>query len=264
MVESVHTAHAAVVRDRELAGAVGDAGLVTFMRSAAKPFQALALAEEEPGLPSEELAIACASHEATPEQLRLVASLLARAGAREDELACGEEHGSKSGHNCSGKHAGMLLATVAAAAGVSPGEIPTAVDGCGVPTFALSLEAMAHAFARLVRRELPGSEPVVAAMLAHPDLVGGPQAADTAIMRARPGAVAQRGAEGVLCAALPDGTAVAVKVVDGANRAAGPALAALLGIQDLAERPIFNSRCEQVGRLFPRSKISGPLFPKAM
>lgn len=287
MVESVHTAHAAVVRDGELVGAVGDAGLVTFMRSAAKPFQALALAEEEPGLPPEELAIACASHEATPEQLRLVASLLARAGAQEDELACGEEHGSKSGHNCSGKHAGMLLrvrrhgwppdyveaghplqvellATVAAAAGVPPGEIRTAVDGCGVPTFALSLEAMAQAFARLARRELPGSGPVVAAIVAHPELVGGPQAADTAIMRARPGAVAKRGAEGVLCAALPDGTGVAVKVADGANRAAGPALAALLGLQDLAERAVFNSRCEEVGRLFPRWKNSGSLFPKAM
>ena len=83
-------------------------------------------------------------------------------------------------------------------------------------------------------------------------------------MRARPGAVAKRGAEGVLCAALPDGSGVAVKVVDGANRAAGPALAALLGLQDLAEQPIFNSRCEEVGRLFPRWKNSGSLFPKAM
>jgi len=287
VVESVHTAHAAVVRDGELVGAVGDAGLVTFMRSAAKPLQALALAEEEPGLPSEELAIACASHEATSEQLRLVAALLERAGARETDLACGEEHGSKSGHNCSGKHAGMLLrvrrhrwppdyvdaghplqgellATVAAAAGVPPGEIPTAVDGCGVPTFALPLESMARAFARLARRELPGSEPVVAAMLAHPEIVGGPQAADTGIMRARPGVAAKRGAEGVFCAALPDGTGVALKVADGANRAAGPALAALLGIQDLAERPVFNSRCEQVGRLFPRWKNSGSLFPKGM
>jgi L-asparaginase II len=76
--------------------------------------------------------------------------------------------------------------------------------------------------------------------------------------------IAKRGAEGVLCAALPDGTGVALKVADGANRAAGPALAAVLGIQDLEEKPLFNSRCEQVGRLFPRWKNSGPLFPTAM
>ena len=89
MVESVHAAHAAVVRDGELVGAVGDAGLVTFMRSAAKPLQALPLAVEEPDLPSEELALACASHEATPEQLALVRALLERAGETEDALACG-------------------------------------------------------------------------------------------------------------------------------------------------------------------------------
>ncbi len=288
VVESVHTVHAAVVRDGALVGEAGDPRLVTFMRSAAKPLQALPLALEEPGLPPEELAIACASHEATPEQLALVRALLERAGETEDALACGEEHGSKLGHNCSGKHAGMLLrvrrhgwpregyervehplqaellAVVAGAAGVPPAEIPTATDGCGVLTFALPLEAMARAFSRLARGELPGSQPVVAAMLAHPELVGGPKAADTAVMRARPGVLAKRGAEGVLCAALPDGSGVAVKVADGANRAALPALAALLGIQELEETSVFNSLCEQVGRLFPRWKNSGSLFPKAM
>ena len=288
VVESVHRVHAAAVRDGELVGAAGDPARVTFMRSAAKPFQALPLALEEPELPAEELAIACASHEATPEQLRLVRVLLERAGAREDELACGEEHGSKLGHNCSGKHAGMLLrvrrhdwpregyelaghplqaellAVTASAAGVPPADVGTAVDGCGVLTFALPLEGIARAFARLGRRELPGSEAVVAAMLAHPQLVGGPSAVDTAIMRARPGVLAKRGAEGVLCAALPDGTGVAVKVEDGANRAAGPALALLLGIGELEERPVFNSRCRQVGRLVPRWKNSGSLFPSAV
>jgi L-asparaginase II len=288
VVESVHVVHAAAVRDGALVGEAGDPRLVTFMRSAAKPFQALPLALEEPDLPSEELAIACASHEATPEQLRLVRALLERAGAAETELACGDEHGSKTGHNCSGKHAGMLLrvrrhgwpregyeqpghplqaellAVVAGAAGVPPADIPTATDGCGVLTFALPLEAVARAFARLARRELPGSERVVAAMLAHPEIVGGPSAADTAVMQARPGVIAKRGAEGVLCAALPDGTGVALKVADGADRAAGPALAAVLGIHDLEEKPLFNSRCEQVGRLFPRWKNSGPLFPTAM
>jgi len=288
VVESVHAVHAAAVRDGALVGEAGDPRGVTFMRSAAKPFQALPLALEEPDLTVEELAIACASHEARPEQLALVRSLLERAGEPEDALACGEEHGSRLGHNCSGKHAGMLLrvrghgwpregyalaghplqaellAVVAGAAGVPPAEIATATDGCGVVTFALPLEAIARAFARLGSRELPGSEPVVAAMLARPELVGGPSAADTAIMCARPGVLAKRGAEGVLCAALPDGTGVAVKVADGANRAALPALAALLGIQELEETPVFNSLCEQVGRLFPRWTNSGPLFPKAM
>ena len=288
VVESVHRVHAAVWRDGALVGEAGDPGLVTFMRSAAKPFQALPLALEEPDLPTEELAIACASHEATPEQLALVRALLARGGAREDELACGEEHGSKTGHNCSGKHAGMLLrvrrhgwpresyaearhplqaellAVVAGSTALPPAEIATATDGCGVLTFAVPLEAMARAFARLRRRELPGSEPVAGAMLAHPEIVGGPSAVDTAIMRARPGVLAKRGAEGLLCAALPDGTGIAVKVEDGANRAVGPALAFLLGIRELEETPLINSRCEQVGRVFPKWKNPGSLFPGEM
>jgi L-asparaginase II len=108
---------------------------------------------------------------------------------------------------------------------------------------------MARVFARLARRELPGSEIVAEAMLAHPELVGGPTAPDTALMRARPGALAKRGAEGLMCLALPDGIGVAVKVEDGANRAALVATAAFLGVTDLLEAPVFNSRGEAVGRI---------------
>src|SRR5207302_349131 len=99
-------------------------------------------------------------------------------------------------HNCSGKHAGMLalcrargwpsrgyrlpdhplqlalLAEVAAATQVDPRAIRTAVDGCGVVTFALSIERMAHGFSRLERIE--GGPPVAAAMRAHPELIRGP------------------------------------------------------------------------------------------
>src|SRR5205823_2721185 len=79
----------------------------------------------------------------------------------------------------------------------------TATDGCGVVTFALSLEEMARAFARLP--ELEGAERVVAAMRARPELVGGEGALDTALMRAHPGWIAKRGAEGLICALSPDG-----------------------------------------------------------
>jgi len=276
VVESRHSVHAVAVRGGTVVGAAGDPGTVSYMRSCAKPFQALPLTQHGV-LPDDELAIACASHEATPEQLEAVLALLARSGSDEDELECGQEHGSKLRHNCSGKHAGMLLnakrrdwplpgyrrpghplqeealGIVSAATGIPTDGIPTAVDGCGVVTFALSLEAMALAFARLVRSELPGSDRVVAAMRAHPDLVGGPTAADTAFMHALPDAVVKRGAEGLLCAALADGTGVAVKVEDGANRAAGPALARFLGVPGLDEEPLFNSCREEVGRVSAES-----------
>jgi L-asparaginase II len=109
---------------------------------------------------------------------------------------------------------------------------------------------MARMFSKLVREELPGSNPVVAAMRSRPDLIGGPEAVDTRIMLAIPGAIAKRGAEGVMCVGLPDWTGVALKVEDGANRATGPALAAYLGIEELARLPIKNSRGEPVGEIF--------------
>lgn len=273
IVEARHLAHAVVVRNGEIVEAWGDPELVTYLRSAAKPLQALPVAETFPELTTEEIAIACASHEALPEQLEAARALLTRSGSSEADLECGEEHGGRLGHNCSGKHAGMLLlcrgrgweprdyrlpehplqqellALVARATDTKPERIQTAADGCGVPTFAVSLLAMARAFARLMGRELPGAERVVSAMTAHPELVGGPDSVDTLVMRALPGAIAKRGAEGVLCAALPDGAGVALKVEDGAQRAVFAAAGRLLGVRELAERPVTNSLGEHVGAI---------------
>jgi L-asparaginase II len=268
LVESRHLVHAVVVRDGEVAGAWGDPGVVSFVRSAAKPLQALPLVPF--GLPEDELAIACASHEALPEQLVAVRALLERAGAATEDLECGAEHGSKLRHNCSGKHAGFLLLArqngwptegyrlpehpvqqevrriVAEAVGKDAAELDTAVDGCGVPTFAFSLVEMACVFAR---GEPAGADAVVRAMTAHPQLIGGPGAVDTLVMQALPGSVAKRGAEGVLCVGLADGAGVALKVDDGANRAAYVAAGVVLGIAELRERPIRNSRGETVGTI---------------
>lgn len=277
VIESRHRVHAVAARGDEIVDAAGDPALVTFLRSSAKPFQALPLAIEHPELSPEELAIACASHEALPEQLAAVRALLTRADAREDDLECGPQDGSPLRHNCSGKHAGMLLRArargwrsegyrlrehplqqdvlgiVVAAANVSPEDISLGVDGCGVVAFGLSLARMATMFSRLARAELDGAETVVATMRAHPDLIGGPAASDSILMRALPGAIAKRGAEGLLCAGLADGTGVAVKVEDGSNRAAGPAAGRFLDVPDLAETPVFNSRGELVGSVFPCS-----------
>jgi L-asparaginase II len=277
VVEALHRVHAVAVRDGKVVDSAGEPELVTHMRSVAKPIQALPLAEEVADLPAEELAIACASHEASEEQLAAVRALLARSGSHEGELECGASGGSKLAHNCSGKHAGMLLRAklhgwplpgyrlpdhplqldlrrvIGHAVEKPDEELLTATDGCGVVTFAVPLTAMAAAFVRLLGRGLDGAERVVEAMHAYPELVGGAKAADTALMRAVPGTIAKRGAEGLLCAALPDGTGAAVKVEDGANRAAGPALAHFLGVETLREAPLLNSRCEEVGRLFPSS-----------
>lgn len=275
VVEATHLVHAVAVRDGAVVEEAGDPGRVCFLRSAAKPFQALPLVRARDDLTSEEIAIASASHLASPEQLAAVRSLLAKAPATEDELECGPEP-TVLEHNCSGKHAGFLalcrvhgwasggyrlathpvqhacLAEVADAADAPPGEIPTAVDGCGVLTFALPLERMALMFGRLEQRD--GGARVAAAMRAHPELIRGPMAADSLLMRELEGWTAKGGAEGLLCAAGPDGLGVALKVEDGAMRAMRPALAELLrrlGFEtgELGIEPLENSRGELVGEV---------------
>ena len=107
-VESEHRVHAVAVRDGEIVASSGDPDFVTFMRSAAKPIQALPLARARGDLDDRDLAIASASHLADAQQLEAVLALLAKAPATEDDLECGPFKGSKLKHNCSGKHAGML------------------------------------------------------------------------------------------------------------------------------------------------------------
>jgi L-asparaginase II len=267
--------HAVAVQDGRIVDSAGDPGLVTLYRSSSKPIQALPLARERDDVTDVELAIACASHRAAPEQVAAAASLLAKAPATEDDLECGLQEGREPrplAHNCSGKHAGFLAVChargwptngyrfadhpmqqllhqeVADAAELPLDEIPTAVDGCGVLTFALTLERMAHAFSRL--ECLPGGEAVVGAMRAHPVLIGYEGATDTELMRARPGWIAKGGAEGLLCAASPEGRGVALKAEDGNQRALRPALARFLGLgDDFAVVPVENSRGERVGEI---------------
>jgi len=273
-VEARHRVHAAAVRDGAVVAAAGDASLTCFMRSSSKPIQALPLARARPDLDDADIAIACASHRATDDQIAAVRGLLAKAPAAEDDLECGLQEGRpphRIFHNCSGKHAGMLalcrahgwpiagyrlpdhpvqqacLAAHIEAAETEPAS--TATDGCGVVTFAFPLERMAHAFARIPR--LDGGARVAGAMRARPDLVGGPDGADLRLMRLAPGWYAKGGAEGLLCAG--DGTiGVALKSEDGSSRPLEPALAAFLGplgidLAPLATTRVRNSRDELVG-----------------
>jgi L-asparaginase II len=277
VTEAIHRVHAVAVQDGAVVAEAGDAALVAFMRSSSKPLQAIPLARARADLDERDLAIASASHLADDAQLAAVRALLAKAPASEDELECGPggEPPSRLKHNCSGKHAGMLalcrakgwrsdgyrleghrvqremLAVHAEASEVTEDELLTAVDGCGVLTFALPLERMAHAFARLPA--LAGGERIAAGMKAYPELIRGPRAADTRLMKTLPGWIAKGGAEGLLCASS-DGIGVALKVEDGNGRAVGPAAAAFfrqldLDLGDLAVVPLENSRGELVGEI---------------
>ena len=158
--------------------------------------------------------------------------------------------------NCSGKHSGMLAACVAqgwpitgyvaaehplqrrVAAEITrlTGQAPSAVgiDGCGAPLFAISLLALARGFGAVTAAAHGTPERTVAdAMRAHPHMVGGTGREDTRLMQAIPGLLVKGGAEGVHCAALPDGRCVAVKITDGGDRARMPVLVGGLRILGL-------------------------------
>ena len=233
-------------------------------------------AVERFGLQKEELALACASHGGEPDHIAGVVAMLARAGLDEGALLCGKHWPlhqpsalalARSGgtasalhNNCSGKHAGFLCA--ACAMGCDPtnyvdpshpvqqavkavlealgGEaIPDAhrgVDGCSVPTFAMSLTALARAFARfgtghgLPRERAAAARSLRAACAARPWHVAGTGRFCTEVMTSlRSRVFVKAGAEGVYCAALPEqGLGLALKIDDGASRAAEAAIATVI------------------------------------
>lgn len=128
-VESRHRVHAAVVdADGTLTHAARDAGLRTWWRSCAKPFQAMGLVDRD-GLATlqwgdDELALACASHGGEPEHVAIAEAMLRRIGLEEGDLACGPheplasrgarllrdsgQRVTRLHNNCSGKHSAML------------------------------------------------------------------------------------------------------------------------------------------------------------
>jgi len=176
--------------------------------------------------------------------------------------------------NCSGKHAAMLATCVrhgGAGAGWDPATYLDAdhplqravratiadltgvdvthatIDGCGAPLFSTSLVGLARAFGVIARApgaigqgsaSPPSAEArVAAAMSAHPELVGGPGRDATRAMRAVPGLVAKDGADGVYAAGLPDGGALAFKVLDGSARPRPAILAAALEVAGAGRVP---------------------------
>jgi L-asparaginase II len=197
---------------------------------------------------------------------------------------------SRLHNNCSGKHAGMLalarsqgwstagyhtaahpvqrrmLEEVGRWCELPIDDIGTAVDGCGVVTFQVPLAALAGAFGRLARAARSGGNPaerVVQAMLRWPEYVAGTGRLCTRLMQVAGGRIfAKVGAEGMYCAGVPGAElGIALKVEDGAKRAAEPVLIAVLHalgllsgdeiaeLECFAEPDVKNTRGEVVGSI---------------
>ncbi|MBH8555727.1 asparaginase [Nostocaceae cyanobacterium CENA357] len=252
IIESRHIVHAVVCDERgRVLTVAGNSETAAFVRSALKPFQALAVTTtgtlERYNLSDRDLAIITGSHQATIEQVRQVFNILWRADLDPTVLQCPIPPSKRSAleYNCSGKHAGMLavcqqrrwplnnyldrkhpiqqliLGKVAELLRMPAEEFISAHDDCGAPTYLMQLGQMASLYALLASSTNLDMERIVRAMTHHPAMVAGEGEFDTELMRLTPGElVSKAGAEGVQCIGrLGEGMGLAIKVMDGAKRA---------------------------------------------
>ncbi|WP_029433674.1 asparaginase [Blastococcus sp. URHD0036] len=266
-LESVHRGGLVVLSaEGAVIAAAGDVDRPVLPRSSNKPVQATVYLDAG-WVPAstQELAIAAGSHTGEDGHRELAAGILAAAGLGPDALGCPAALPSdeqtrarwltegrapeRPAMNCSGKHAAMLAACVAAGwpvdgyldrqhplqqaiearLGEAAGEPVSAVvvDGCGAPQHALSLTGLARGTLSLVQAAegSPGRR-VADAMRAHPWYVAGTGHEDTDLMTAVPGALVKHGADGVHVAALPGRGVLAFKLDDGGQRGRTVLLAA--------------------------------------
>jgi L-asparaginase II len=240
-----------------------------------------------------ELALASASHSGEPRHVETAAAMLAATGRSAADLECGAHVPFSSAaermliragrtpgplhNNCSGKHAGFVClachlgvdpkgyvapdhpvqrevtAALAGMTGASLGPDNRAIDGCAIPAYAIPLDKLALAFARLITGEglsparAAAARRITAACMSEPFMVAGSSRFCTDAMGLFSGRLfVKGGAEGVYCAALPGaGFGVALKCDDGTTRASEAMMAAVIAAlapQTEAERAHFADR----------------------
>ncbi len=276
-LESRHRVHVAVVdASGKLVAQAGNPDLVTFWRSAAKPFQALPLVEDGVvqrfGLTRQDLALACASHSSEQGQVALVREFLQRVGCSERDLMCGphrplsdavakdyETRGVRLTavySNCSGKHTGMLALAKhhgwptefyarvehpvqqrCLKAVAEYTDVPVKEIGVAIDGCGVACFALPLRNMALSYTRIPS--PILEAMVVHPELIAGEGRPCTEMMRAHPGrVVAKVGAEGVYSASLiREELGVTLKVEDGHSLASALAIAAVLAELGLQPQP---------------------------
>ncbi|NJK39406.1 MAG: asparaginase [Oscillatoriales cyanobacterium RM1_1_9] len=252
ITEAVHRVQATVCDSRgRVLSVAGSAETATFVRSALKPFQALAITTtgtlERYDLTDLDLAIICSSHKGTIEQARQAFNILWRCEIEPTQLRCPTPPGQRSPlqHGCSGKHAGMLavckqrnwpletymqrkhpvqqliLVKIAELLRIPADEFIGARDDCGAPTYFMELGQMATLYAQLTSGDNLDMERIIRAMTHHSELVAGEGCFDTELMRLTQGElVSKSGAEGVQCVGrVGESLGLAIKALDGAKRA---------------------------------------------
>lgn len=251
-----------------------------FPRSSNKPMQAVGMLRANLDVKDELLALVSASHSGEDFHVDGVRRILAQAGLDETALQCPPDP-TPIQMNCSGKHAGMLAACVAARWDTGTYLEPahplqnlirltieelagekvahTGVDGCGAPLYSLSLTGLAYAFrAFTVAGEGTPERQIFDAVRAHPEWTSGTTRDEAALIRGVPGLFGKGGAEACYAVALDGGRAVALKIEDGGGRARSVVMAAALRklgvsapvIDEQSTAPVYGGG-RQVGEIRP-------------
>ncbi len=296
-VESSHRGIIVVTRaDGSVSYAKGDCASDILPRSALKPLQALAMVRCGLDVPSDQLAVACASHSGEPMHLRTVLDLLHGAGldeadlrntpdlplmdAQRNEWIAAGRGPSSLAQNCSGKHAAMLAtcalnewrrdtylnrghatqqAVIETIRSFGVRVAWTSIDGCGAPALAVSLVGLARMFGTIAAATDGAEKEIADAMRSHPELVGGTGRDVTDLMRGVPGMVAKDGAEGVYAAGLPDGRGIAIKITDGGIRARPVVMGAVMRRLWLGDAPLRARMMD--APIYGRGQVVGAVIP---
>jgi L-asparaginase II len=245
---------------------IGDVNAPILPRSSIKPIQTLAMIRAGLDLSPLSLALASSSHSGQPRHTAGVLEILQSAHLDESDLKNTPDFpldeserrrwerdglaASSLAQNCSGQHAAMLATcvtngwdiasyldpehplqkkiawTLEELAGDSVGRPRR--DGCGVPSYPMSLAMLARCFAELAGSAATDARAVVSAMTTYPELIGGTGRPSTQIAKTIPDFVGKDGAEAVYVGAFTDGRALAIKISDGGFRALWPTVAAVL------------------------------------
>ncbi len=245
-IESEHS-FAGLLFGDDLLQTWGDPETWVFSRSLIKAIQAKVsldlIRSAGADLLTEQIALLSASHQAETEHLRVLDSILDTFDLSQELIACGFKH------NCSGKHAGILVASSLIGADLDylspdhpyqqalkielmrlsmPEETYQGVDGCGLQTYYLSLVQLAKIFRQMI--DEPAYLEIITAANRYPFLIGATNQFESLLMFHHPNRFfAKSGAEGLMLVInLELKQVLLIKVRDGAKRAKSFAAAAIM------------------------------------
>jgi len=285
-IETLHYGWVVVLNnDKNILYKKGNPNDAVFLRSCAKPIQAIPLIEENHKIKEVEMAVICGSHSGSKKHLKILRNFMKRFCLKASGLKCSihypldEKERNKLisknikpsvlHNNCSGKHLGMLymckqkkwdlktylsrshplqkiiLNYVKTLSETSNIKIGT--DGCGVPTFSLPIKNIAIMFSTFTKEKC--FQQIIRSIKNYPYYMGSKGQIDSEIIAtSKKKLISKVGAEGIIIVAF-NGNCAAIKIADGSPKIRSfVTLKLLQKLGWLTERDIKGSVLEEVSK----------------